>query len=341
MKILYIGNKDHHGYSYYQYSILKKNYKNIDLIEIKSLNLIIKFINLIHWKINLEVFDLIIFLILKKKINKKYDLIYIHNESLLGKKSLIFLKKNCQKIFFFCSDNPFVRRDKMRWNLIKRHLNLFDQIIFIQKNRFKYSNKLKLKNTVWIPPTFKIDEHQRIKINNKNKKKFDVIIIATYFPERGELVNLLIKENIKIKIFGDKWHKFKNYLKYKKLFGSKINKDSLYVKLIQSSKVSICLPSVENDDDITNRSLEIPYIGTLLLAKRTKTHELFFKHNHDAILFENLKDCVSKLKLILKNKKLLLKISKNGHIKINRNKLNLSFENNIKKLFIFHKLNSS
>src|SRR5210317_1685295 len=178
MKILYIGNKDHHGYSYYQYSILKKNYKNIDLIEIKSLNLIIKFINLIHWKINLEVFDLIIFLILKKKINKKYDLIYIHNESLLGKKSLIFLKKNCQKIFFFCSDNLFVRRDKMRWNLIKENLNIFDQIIFIQKNRFKYSNKLKLKNTVWIPPTFKIDYQKKRKIKKKEKQKLksDVIL---------------------------------------------------------------------------------------------------------------------------------------------------------------------
>ena len=70
MKILYIGNKDRYGYSYYQYSVLKKNYKNVDLIEIKNLNLIIKFINLVHWNINLEIFDLLILLTLKNKIKK-------------------------------------------------------------------------------------------------------------------------------------------------------------------------------------------------------------------------------------------------------------------------------
>ena len=334
MKILYIGNKDRYGYSYYQYGVLKKNYKNVDLIEIKSLNLIIKFINLVHWNINLEIFDLLILLTLKNKIKKKYDLIYIHNESLLGKRSIIFLKKNCKKIFFFCADNPFVERDKKRWKLIKENFNLFDQIIFIQKNRFKYSNELKLKNTVWIPPTFKIEyqKKQKIKTKEQQKLKSDVILIATFFPERGELVSLLIKENINIKVYGDNWNKYKFYKKYKKFIGAKINNNKLYVKLIQSSKISICLPSEQNFDDITNRSFEIPYIGTLLFAKNTKTHKQFFRDNVDAILFINLKDCVKKIKKILNNEKLRKKIANNGYKKIKSIKNQISFKSNIVKL---------
>ncbi len=38
----------------------------------------------------------------------------------------------------------------------------------------------------------------------------------------------------------------------------------LYSKLIQCSKISICLPSAGNFDGITKRSTEIPAIGTLL-----------------------------------------------------------------------------
>jgi len=332
MNILYIGSKDRHSYSYYQYSILKKNYKKVKLIEIKNLSLILKFINLIHWKINIQFFDFIIFLILKKKINRKFDLIYVHNESLMGRLTINLLKKKSKKIFFFCADNPFVKRDKSRWRLIVNNLKVFDLVIFIQKNRLKHCARFGIKNKIWIAPTFKINEHYN-NLNKKDVPKNDIILIATYFPERGELATLLFRNKFKVKIYGDHWNKYKEYHKFKNNIKPKISSDKLYVDLIKNSKVSICLPSVENDDDITNRSLEIPYIGALLLAKETNTHKIFFKNNLNAVFFKNFGDCISKLRGILKNENLRFKIALKGHDHIKKISKKISFERNIKKIF--------
>lgn len=332
MNILYLGSNDRHSYSYYQYNILKKNYKNVKLIEIKNLNLILKIINKIHWKINFQFFDFIIYLILKRKINKKFDLIYIHNESLVGKHTINLLKKKSKKIFFFCADNPFVKRDQLRWRLIAKNLKFFDLVIFTQKNRLKYCNSYGIKNKIWITPTFKIKEHYN-NLNIKHVPKNDVILIATYFPERGDLASLLFRNKIKVKIYGDHWNKYKEYHKFKKYIKAKISSDKLYVNLIKNSKISVCLPSVENEDDITHRSLEIPYIGSLLLVKETNTHKIFFKNNLNAVFFKNLSDCITKIKDILKNENLRFKIALNGHKHIKKISKAISFEENIKKIF--------
>ena len=52
MKILFIGSKEKNGYSYYQFKILKKIYKSVDILELKNLNFIIKYLNILSWKYN-------------------------------------------------------------------------------------------------------------------------------------------------------------------------------------------------------------------------------------------------------------------------------------------------
>ena len=101
MKILFLGDDNKIGYSYYQYKILKKNYKNIKKINIKTINFCCVLINKINWHFNFKVFDFLILYFLKKNIKQNYDLIYINNENLLGEKSISYLKKNRKKLFIF------------------------------------------------------------------------------------------------------------------------------------------------------------------------------------------------------------------------------------------------
>ena len=80
--------------------------------------------------------------------------------------------------------------------------------------------------------------------------------------------------------------------------------------IIKYSKMTICLPNVENDDDITRKSLEIPLCGSLLLQKTLNLIEKFFKINL-IILFNNHKDLIKNIKEILRNK-IMNDISFNG-----------------------------
>ena len=68
MRILFIGDSNKYGYSFYQYSILKKIYSDVKLIDFANLNIFIKYIKRLSWYFNPKLFDLIIYFLLKKKI---------------------------------------------------------------------------------------------------------------------------------------------------------------------------------------------------------------------------------------------------------------------------------
>ena len=50
-------------------------------------------------------------------------------------------------------------------------------------------------------------------------------------------------------------------------------------------QIALQIPSKGNLDDISGRSIEIPAIGTLLCAKRTKIHKKIFIENKEAVFF--------------------------------------------------------
>ena len=331
MKILFIGEDQKISYSYYQFKILKKIYKDVEIINLKKINNICFLLNKLSWHLNFKFYDLIILFFLNKKTNQMYDLIYVNNETLIGKKSICYLKKISKKIIYYCTDNPFKNGDNKRWDLVKNHFDLFDIVIFMQKNRLIDSTSYGIKNKIWIPPTIKINEFKKLS-RKKIKKKYDIIIVSTYRSERELLVGKLLNNKFNIKVHGDHWERSGIYKKNRSIFFSKIVNDNKYVETLRSGKISICLPSFENNDDITHRSLEIPLVGTMLLAKKTKTHEEFFKNNFEAVFFNNLNDCIKKCHQLLKNEIKIKKITKQGSKKISSISNMISFETNIKKI---------
>ena len=70
----------------------------------------------------------------------------------------------------------------------------------------------------------------------------------------------------------------------------------------------------------------------MLLAKKTKTHEEFFKNNFEAVFFNNLNDCIKKCRQLLKNEIKIKKITEQGSKKISSISNMISFETNIKKI---------
>ena len=78
------------------------------------------------------------------------------------------------------------------------------------------------------------------------------------------------------------------------------------------------MPSEGNLDDITARSIEIPAIGTLLCATRTKKHLETFIENKEAIFFKDANECFKKCSYYLENYTKAKIIARNGNIKITK-----------------------
>ncbi len=328
MNILFIGSKS--GNSYLTYKTLKKIYKKVDLINIDKSLIGINFLLKVFIHISSILFKKYFFYFILNRVNKNYDLIYVRAGEVIGKNLIIELKKRTKKIIFFCNDNPFVERDKRKWDLFKESSKLYDLIVFQDESRMKSSKKYGLKNTYLVYPPYDKKIHSFSK-NCNVKKKYDVVFVGTWSPKKSQLLKKLILSGLNLKIFGTRWHKDKDFELIKSHYIPGHLNYKNYSRIIHKSKIALCLFSEENKDSITARSIEIPAIGTLMLSMRTTAMQKIFKENKEAIYFSNYKECLSKCKFFLSNTKLRDKISKKAKIKITKT-LKLSNNDLVKQI---------
>ena len=326
-KALFIGTK--FGNGYLQYKSLKFFFDVVDIIEPVSVfknKYILKFFH--HF--NSRFFSLIIYNFILSKIKKNYDLIYVKSGEYLSKKLVLELKKKTKKIVYYCNDNPFVGRDKKRWDLFIPASKFYDLLIFQDKSRIKPAKKLGLKNIFLTLPPYDSKIHKKKK-SQVTKKKNDVVFVGTWFHERGVFFRKLIDLGLNIKIYGTRWNKdpYFNILKPRVHLGHlKFNK---YTKIIQNSKIAIALYSEGNKDNITARSMEIPAIGTLMLSKKTLTMSKLFKENKEVVFFNTPEECYKKCIYYINNSKKREIVAKNGYNKVTK-RLSVSNVDLIKKI---------
>ncbi len=337
MKILFIGPKRslNKGYSnsYLQFKTLKKLYREVDSIDSSKILFLPSLTGKIFIHISPYILEYFINFYILSRVKKEYDLIWVKGGDFIGKKLILELKKKTKKIVFICNDNPFVKRDKKRWKLFLPAAKYYDCIAFQDRSRLSPSKKWGVRKSLLVLPPYDLNVHKKQKISKKEKIKYqnDIIFVGTWSPKKGEFIRKLIELGLNVNIYGGLWDKDPYYkiLKSKIKLGHVFNPH--YSKLIQNSKIALCLFAEGNLDTITARSIEIPAIGTLLCSLRTKSMKNVFIENKEAIFFSSPRECVEKCHYYLNNENEAKKISRAGHIKITKI-LKPNHENLIKKV---------
>jgi hypothetical protein len=326
MKILFLGPNQ--GNAYIQYLILKKKFKIVDFINPFKAFIFKELSIRIFIRLNPFLFEKRINSFLLKRIRREYDLIYVKCGELISENLILELKKKTKKIIYFCNDNPFVKRDKKRWKLFLPASKHYDLIIFQDKSRLKYLNKWKIKKNLLLPPPYDPNNHKKMFLTKKEKIKYknQVIFIGTWSPKKGEFLKKLIDYGLNLKIYGSRWNRDPEYRKYKSNIKLGHVKNPLYAKLIQSSKIAICLFNEGHQDTITARSVEIPAIGTAIFSYKTDAMQKILKDNEEAIYFKTPFECYKKCIFYLKNVNLLKSVAQKGQLKITK-KLKLTNNN--------------
>ena len=151
---------------------------------------------------------------------------------------------------------------------------------------------------------------------SKNKSN-DIIFVGTWMSNetRDYYLKELIVNKFKVKIFGNRWHKSKYYKILKPYVFPAIYKRQ-YAKEISKSKICLCFLSKGNQDQDTRRTYEIPYMGGLLLAERTKVHLDTYKEGKEAVFFNGAKELITRIKFLLNHPELTEKIRTAGMKKV-------------------------
>jgi spore maturation protein CgeB len=326
MNVLFLGSN--FGNGHLQFLTLKRLYQNLEIIDPSCGIGRNRYISYIFHKISPKIFEPIINAYANAKIKNNYDLIFVKSGEYIGKNLIINLKKKTKKIIYYCNDNPFVQRDKKRWDLFHSASKFYDLLVFHDKSRLSEAKKRGLKNIAIVVPPYDKNVHKKTNLKKKNK---DIVFVGTWSEQKGNLINKLIKLGLNIKIYGSNWKKDKNFHSIKRFITTGHLKYSNYTRIIRSSKIAIALYSNENKDSINPRSIEIAAIGTFMLSKKTSTMTKLFKENKEVVFFKTPQECYHKCNFYILNSKKREIIAKNGYDKVTKH-LSVSNEDLIKKI---------
>lgn len=116
--------------------------------------------------------------------------------------------------------------------------------------------------------------------------------------ERAHLVNLLLKANIPVDVYGNNWQKF---LKSKPLnlqiFPAVYGDD--FWSVIRRYRVQLNAFRLHNIGSHNMRSFEIPAAGGIMLAPSSAEHKEFFENEKEAFFFSDFDEAVSLCKKII------------------------------------------
>jgi spore maturation protein CgeB len=225
---------------------------------------------------------------------QRFDLTWVDSGELVGPSMLRVLRSHSKWVVNYNVDDPFGSRDFRRWRLYLKSVPHYDMVVVVRDENVP---EARAKGARKVHQVFRsADEvaHAPRALTNDDRRQWasDVLFVGTWMPERGPLVEGLLDRDVPITIFGGRWEKAPQWRRLKSVWrGPALDNEDDYAKAIQCAKICIGLVSEGNRDLHTQRSAEIPSIGGLLCAKRTKDHLAMYREGEEAVFWDDLDEC--------------------------------------------------
>jgi spore maturation protein CgeB len=273
---------------------------------------------------------------LKKKISPiirklKFDITYVDNGELIGRKILSVLKEVSSLVINYNNDDPFGTRDKKKWRLYLEAVPHYDLLAVVRQVNVAEAYALGAQKVIQVfMAVDELDGPREITPQDRQRWSHEVLFIGTWMPERGQFLQKLVEAGVPLTIYGNDWQKAPEWPTLQSVWqGPAIYGDD-YIKALQLAKVSLGLLSKGNRDLHTTRTFEIPYCGGLLCAERTSEHLKLYQEDVEAVFWSDVKECIEKCKNLLNDDKLRADIAEKCRIRCLRN--GIFNERNLKKM---------
>lgn len=292
---------------------LSKDYnaKKIGLKTDKNKSIIKKIITLILNKLRLPLFNHYNNEIISDIRKHKYDLIIVVKGIFIYTNTILEIKKrqSCN-IINWTPDNMYLNHNNTYWYV--KNLKYYDIVYTTKDRNIKYSEleSLGAKRVEYVYQNYSEEIHKKMNC----EKIYDVCFVGSFEEERFKYIKYLAMNGIKVSVFGSGWGVVSNQIDNLDIaYKNVINLE--YSRTIASSKVCLCFLRKKNFDSHTSRTVEIPAIGSFMLAERSFEHDFMFKENKEADYFDSKVELLKKTKFYLKNEKLREEIALAGHRK--------------------------
>jgi spore maturation protein CgeB len=261
----------------------------------------------------------------------KPDLVFISKGLTIKSSTIISIKKlnpNCAVICYSLDDimNPGNQSKTYLKAIPYYDIHFTSKTYNIEELLDLGAKKVRFTNNSYSPLI-----HKPLELTTHDIEQYgcSVSFIGGYEADRAGDLLYLAENGVKIRIWGNNWHKYKVkhpnlIIEYKAAYGD------IYTKVVNSSEIILGFLRKINRDTITTRSLEIPASGGFMLAERTQDHLDLFKEGVEAEYFDTREELKDKIIYYLNEPEKLKAIALAGYNKCM--KLNLSYNDTMKKL---------
>ena len=273
----------------------------------------------------------------KKKVldsiqGMKFDFCLVDGGHIVGPEMVKALKGRCKHVVNFNHDDPFSKVEWRKWRLYRESIPEYDLLVVVRAQNIDEVKSLGAKNVLHVFRTADEVAHKPKVLSSDESTAWssDVCFIGTWMPERGPFMAELIERGVPLSIWGNRWHKAKEWEVIKSAWRGPGIYSEDYVKPILASKICLGLLSKGNRDFHTTRSVEIPAVGGLLCAERTTEHLEMYEEDKEAVFWRDAEECAAKCLKLLQQPELCKKIALRGHKRCLKN--NYFSEPTLKKI---------
>lgn len=223
------------------------------------------------------------------------DVVWVFKGMELFPKTLEQLKRKGVVLVNYNPDHPFrfASRGSGNKNVLKS-IQLYD-------HHFTYSIQIQREleeqfgvSTSWLP--FGYLKAQR---NNSKQLIKRICFIGNPDDERARVIKLLIDSEVPLTIYGNHWEQFIDSSTQLVEIHQAIYEDE-FAQKAQQYAVQLNLLRKQNEGSHNMRTFEMPALGCLMLAPRSKEHLALFEERIEAVFYGNDQELVEQAKQLLK-----------------------------------------
>ena len=242
------------------------------------------------------------------------DLALVDSGALVGPSLVADLKKRFGTVINFNVDDPFGPRDGQRWRLYLKAVPVYDMLVVVRPENVDEAIAHGAKKVMHVFRAADEVAHSPGTVDDSARLRWssEVSFIGTWMPERGPFFADLVAQGIPLSLYGDRWEQAREWRVLKAFRRGPALSGSDYRDAIKYSKICIGLVSKGNRDLHTQRSIEIPYIGSLLCAQRTSEHLAMYKEGEEAVFWEDSSECADVCRGLLADDARRARIALNG-----------------------------
>jgi spore maturation protein CgeB len=321
MKVLYLGPNS--GTSKHRANAIRRIGHNVRIVDPELFVPTGRLLSKLHWETGGVLCESDVLRGLLNEIDgETFDVTWVDGGRYVGPMVVQELKKRYGPIVNYNVDDPYGHRDRFSWSSYRRAVRYYDLVVVVRECNVPEAKKYGADKVLRVYRSADEVAHVPVSMTESevNEWKTDVLFIGTGFPERGQFMAELLAAGVPLTIFGNGWHRLKEWPRIKDAWKRPgTTDDPDYVRAIQSARICLGLLSKENRDLHTTRTMEIPSIGSLFVAERTAEHRYLYDEGSEAFFWSNATECAALCNSLLVAEDNRQNVAYNGHKRFIRN----------------------